>query len=265
MPSDSEILSALEQFALSAGRAVMHAFDNGCTVEAKADDTPVTWADREAERLILAGLAKLCPHIPCVAEEAAACGSVPADPGDEFLLVDPLDGTREFVSRRRDFTINIALIRSGVPVLGVVFAPASRVMYSGAGGRAERMAVDEGFGTGARLAIRVRAPGPVPTVLVSRSHRSEATDRYVSRLSQAELVSIGSSLKFCMLAEGQADIYPRFGRTMQWDTAAGDAVLRAAGGMTATLEGTPLVYGPNRGAESERYANPDFIARGAAA
>lgn len=262
MPTDAQLLSSFETLALAAGRVVMEAFVHGCEVGEKSDASPVTAADRDAERVILGGLRELCPAIPVIAEEAVAAGDYPSDPGEEFLLVDPLDGTREFVERRGEFTVNIALVRRSAPVLGVVYAPVSRVLYSGAPDLAQRATANEDHGIVARRPVRVRSCGPVPVVVASRSHRSAETDRYIAAFPQAELVSIGSSLKFCLLASGEADLYPRFGRTMQWDTAAGDAVLRAAGGMTRTLDGAPLRYGRHEGQGADRFANPWFVAAG---
>lgn len=264
MPTDAQLLSTFEALALAAGRAIMDAYVHGCEVGKKADASPVTAADREAELIILGGLRGFCPSIPVIAEEAVAAGDYPAAPGDEFLLVDPLDGTREFVDRRPEFTVNIALVRDGVPVLGVVYAPASRILYSGCAGSAQRAEIAGSGEVGSRRSVAARACGPVPVVVASRSHRSDETERFVATLPQAEIVSIGSSLKFCMLAAGEADIYPRFSRTMQWDTAAGDAVLRAAGGMTCTLDGVPLVYKPRDALGVDRFANPWFISTGAA-
>jgi 3'(2'), 5'-bisphosphate nucleotidase len=262
MPTDAQLLSRFETLALAAGHVVMEAYTHGCEIGEKADTSPVTAADREAERVILSGLREFCPAIPVIAEEAVAAGDYPANPGEEFLLVDPLDGTREFVARRAEFTINIALVRKGEPVLGVVYAPASRLLYSGMPGLAERAETTDGHEIASRRPVSVRRCGPVPAVVASRSHRSEETDRYIASLPQAEIVSIGSSLKFCMLAEGEADLYPRFGRTMQWDTAAGDAVLRAAGGLTCTLDGEALAYGPHERQGIDRFANPWFVAKG---
>jgi 3'(2'), 5'-bisphosphate nucleotidase len=262
MSTDARLISSFETLALAAGRLVMDIFVQGCEVGQKADDSPVTIADREAERIILEGLREICPGKPVIAEEAVAAGDYPTDPGREFLLVDPLDGTREFVERRAEFTVNIALVRDTIPVLGVVYAPASGVLYSGLPGRAQRIETTGGHEIVSRRPVKVRGPGPVPAVVASRSHRSEETDRYIAALHQAEIVSIGSSLKFCMLASGEADLYPRFSKTMQWDTAAGDAVLRAAGGMTSTLDGRPLAYMPRDGTGADRFANPWFVARG---
>ncbi len=261
MTGDEKLLADFEAIALRAGKVVLKAFRDGCAVSAKADNSPVTAADRDAEAVILAGLFDACPGIPIVAEEEVSEGRVVAKPGREFILVDPLDGTREFVSGSGDFTVNIALVRDGAPVLGVVLAPVSGTLFSGRPGHAERVELTDDVEPTGRRRIFVRRCGPVPTIVASRSHGSPATDLYVTQIKQAELVHVGSSLKFCMLAAGEADIYPRFGRTMQWDTAAGDAVLRAAGGMTQTLDGAPLRYGP--GAEGpECYANPNFIAVG---
>ena len=263
MPTDAQLLSTFEALALAAGKAVMDAYIHGCEVGKKADASPVTAADREAERIILGGLRGFCPGIPVIAEEAVAAGDYPAAPGDEFLLVDPLDGTREFVDRRPEFTVNIALVRNGAPVLGVVYEPASRLLYSGLPGTAQRADFAGEEEIASRRTVKVRSPGPIPVVVASRSHRSGETDRYVTALPQAEIVSIGSSLKFCMLAAGEADIYPRFSKTMQWDTAAGDAILRAAGGMTCTLDGAPLIYEPRDALGADRFANPWFVAKGA--
>jgi 3'(2'), 5'-bisphosphate nucleotidase len=191
-----------------------------------------------------------------VAEEEAAAGLLPETISDAFFLVDPLDGTREFVKRHQDFTVNIALIRDRVPVAGVVYAPASGRLYLGMPGGATAAMVDAGGGVGDRRRIHVRQGAPPLTIVASRSHIDEETQRYMRRFEAAEIVSVGSSLKFCMVAEGEADLYPRFGRTMEWDTAAGDAVLRAAGGATIALDGAPLTYG------KPGFANGAFISCG---
>lgn len=263
MPTDAQFLSTFEALALAAGRVVMDAYIHGCEVGKKADASPVTAADREAELIILGGLRNFCPAVPVIAEEAVAAGDYPKTPGPEFLLVDPLDGTREFVDQRPEFTVNIALVRNGAPVLGVVYAPASRILYSGRPGKAQRSEIAGGAEIASSRPVKVRTCGLVPVVVASRSHSSAETDRFVTALPQAEIVSIGSSLKFCMLAAGEADIYPRFSKTMQWDTAAGDAVLRAAGGMTFTLDGEPLTYEPRGDSGADRFANPWFVAKGA--
>ncbi|WP_309083692.1 3'(2'),5'-bisphosphate nucleotidase CysQ [Chelativorans sp.] len=261
---DEEALLALfEDLALAAGRQIMKHYEAGVRVEEKPDASPVTEADRTAERVILEGLRGTLAGAPCVSEEEASGGVLPVCGDDGFLLVDPLDGTREFIERRPDFTVNIALVREGVPVAGVVYAPARELLYSGRPGSAFEAEIRAGAIV-ERRAIHVR-PRRVPlTILASRSHRTKETDDFIARHPGAEITSIGSSLKFCMIARGEADLYPRFGRTMQWDTAAGDAVLRAAGGRTLTLEGMPLTYGPKGGEGLEAFVNPDFLAEGRA-
>jgi 3'(2'), 5'-bisphosphate nucleotidase len=260
--SDDAILAVCEHLALAAGKAVMDVFNGECVVAHKADASPVTVADQAAEKIILAGLRAAYPDIPCVAEEEVAQGLVPPALRQEFFLVDPLDGTKEFIRKGRDFTVNIALIRNGVPEIGVVYAPADGKLYAGRKGRAEEVAINADFTAGQRRPITVRICGETPTLVASKSHRTPETDDYISRFGKAELVSVGSSLKFCMLAAGEADHYPRFGRTMEWDTAAGDAVLRAAGGVTLTLDGKPLTYGKRNQENDCDFANPYFISRG---
>ncbi len=254
-----------ERLAVEAGRAVMAVFHAGGAVSRKQDASPVTEADHAAERIILAGLRESCPSIPCVAEEEAAAGILPAALGQAFFLVDPLDGTKEFVNRSGDFTVNIALVRGGVPEIGVVYAPMSRRLFSARPGVAEALDLDASDNVSARRTVTVRAAATPLTVVASRSHRTPETDAFIRRFDAAEIVSVGSSLKFCLLACGEADIYPRFGRTMEWDTAAGDAVLRAAGGSTSTVDGGPLVYGKRNQPHDSDFANPYFIAKGDAA
>jgi 3'(2'), 5'-bisphosphate nucleotidase len=259
------MLGVFERLALEAGREVMRVFHEGCAVDRKSDSSPVTEADRESEKIILAGLRAAFPDIPCVAEEEVAAGIATPDLDGVFFLIDPLDGTKEFVNRRTDFTVNIALIRHGVPEVGVVFAPCTGRVFSGRPGRAEAIAVDGDFNITGRRTIAVRAGGTPLAVVASRSHNTPETDAFIRDLGAAEIVSVGSSLKFCLVAAAEADVYPRFGRTMEWDTAAGDAVLRAAGGMTRTLDGQPLAYGKRNQASDADFANPHFIASGKAA
>ncbi|WP_164770701.1 3'(2'),5'-bisphosphate nucleotidase CysQ, partial [Mesorhizobium sp. M7A.F.Ca.CA.001.08.1.1] len=256
------MLEIFERLALSAGREVMRVFHAGCAVDRKSDASPVTEADRESEKIILAGLRAAFPDIPCVAEEEASAGIVPPDLNGAFFLIDPLDGTKEFVNRRTDFTVNIALVRDGVPEVGVVFAPCTGRFFSGLPGRAESLEIDGGYQIVGRRPISVRTAVAPLAVVASRSHNTPETEAYIRDLGAAEIVSVGSSLKFCLLASAEADVYPRFGRTMEWDTAAGDAILRAAGGMTRTLDGQPLVYGKRRQSDDEDFANPHFIASG---
>lgn len=262
---DKDVLALFERLALEAGRVVMDVFHAGTGVSHKADLSPVTAADRDSEAVILRGLREHLPDIPCVAEEECSQGICPSALGSQFILVDPLDGTREFVNRRADFTVNIAMVRDGMPLIGAVFAPLGGRLYLGRPGLAELATVDENFSVVSRRRIAARHSAEPLTIVASRSHRTPETDDYIQRFRAAEIVSVGSSLKFCMIAAGEADLYPRFGRTMEWDTAAGDAVLRAAGGSTELVDGTPLTYG-KRGRDGEAdFANPAFISRGPAA
>lgn len=262
---DEAMLGVFEGLALDAGREVMRVFHEGCAVDKKSDSSPVTEADRESEKIILAGLRSAYPDIPCVAEEEVAAGIATPDLDGAFFLIDPLDGTKEFVNRRTDFTVNIALVRHGVPEVGVVFAPCTGRFFSGRPGKAEAIEVDGDYRIVGRRPIAVRAGGTPLAVVASRSHNTPETEEFIRDLGAAEIVSIGSSLKFCLLAAAEADVYPRFGRTMEWDTAAGDAVLRAAGGMTRTLDGESLVYGKRNQASDTDFANPHFIATGKSA
>ncbi|MCR4268264.1 3'(2'),5'-bisphosphate nucleotidase CysQ [Nitratireductor sp. ZSWI3] len=264
MKDDAALLALFEDLALAAGAAIMSHYETGFEVEQKADASPVTVADRAAERVILDGFAKAGLGTPCVSEEEASGGVIPACGDGNFLLVDPLDGTREFIERRPDFTVNIAMIRAGAPALGVVYAPARALLYSARPGVAFEMQVGAGAPQ-ARREIRARPRQTPPVILASRSHCTDETHAFIARHPGAETVSIGSSLKFCMIARGDADLYPRYGRTMQWDTAAGDAILRASGGTARTLDGLALTYGPKNGAGLEAFVSPSFIAEGAPA
>ncbi len=254
---DARLLESVAQIARAAAVEVMAVYATDFAVRGKADASPVTEADERAERVILAGLAALTPDLPVVAEEAVAAGRIPAlpGPGGRFWLVDPLDGTREFVGRNGEFTVNIALVEAGEPLLGVVFAPAVGGGRLFAGDRSAGAWVDDAAG---RRAIRCRrAPAEGLTVVASRSHGdAQALERYLAGRKVASLTQAGSSLKLCVLAEGRADLYPRFGRTMEWDIAAGHAVLAAAGGSVRALDGTPLRYG------KPGFENPHFVAQG---
>ena len=266
LPDDRTILALIEPLALAAGKRTLEVWRQGVEVAAKADASPVTQADREAEEIILAGLRAAFPGVPIVAEEEVSAGLGPdaadGSAGDIFFLVDPLDGTREFVRGGDDYTVNIALVRGGAPAVGVVYAPARNMLYTGRPGLAEAVATDADHRPRERRAIAARPAGTPPTIVASRSHNTPETDAFIARHAPAERVSVGSSLKFCLLAAGEADLYPRFGRTMQWDTAAGDAVLRAAGGQTRALDDTPLPYGPGTCPDDAPFANPHFIAQG---
>ncbi len=248
---DNALAEAFCDIARRAGVEILSVYHSDFEVRDKADSSPVTDADERAERLIIDALAEVAAGIPVVAEESVAAGRVP-DVGDRpFLLVDPLDGTKEFVNRNGEFTVNIALIENHMPKLGVVHLPVLEETYWCNGeGEAWRLRGGE------RARIHCRAPGDALVAVASRSHSNPQTDAYLSRFCIKERVSAGSSLKFCRIAEGVADIYPRIGRTMEWDIAAGHAVLAAAGGRVTTLDDVALGYG------KPRFENPPFVARG---
>jgi 3'(2'), 5'-bisphosphate nucleotidase len=257
------MLEIFEKLALAAGGAILDIYRAGANVSYKADSSPVTEADERAEAIILEGLGKAYPDIPVVAEEAAAAGNIPDVSGNRFFLVDPLDGTKEFINRRDDFTVNIALIENGVPVAGIVYAPARKVAYTGANGAAEKLEIADDLTVATRSKVGCRKRGETMTAVASRSHNSPETEAFLAEQGITSTTSVGSSLKFCLLAEGTADCYPRFGRTMEWDTAAGDAVLRAAGGMTLDTDGNVFRYGKTKQATDTDFANGHFIAWGA--
>lgn len=252
----AELIVALTDIARDAGAEIMKIYESDFEVRAKGENDPVTEADVAAEAVIVAALEKLTPDIPIVAEELAAAGKLPpGNPGawEHFWLVDPLDGTKEFIKKNGEFTVNIALIEDGIPVLGVVHTPAKGVTYRGHGTGTASVKKD-GMPP---QSIKVR---PVPpdglTVVASRSHRGKETDEFLADLPVAQISPAGSSLKFCLVAEGVADLYPRLGPTMEWDTAAGHAVVLAAGGTVNTLEGAALSYG------KPDFRNPKFIVKG---
>jgi 3'(2'), 5'-bisphosphate nucleotidase len=242
----------LEDIAVAtreAGAAILEIVARGFAVERKDDLSPVTEADRAAELVILAALARAAPGIPVIAEEEVAAGRIPAH-DDTYFLVDPLDGTKEFVRGGDDYTVNIGLIEKGVPRLGVVFAPATRVLHGGSVG--EGAWVDDGSG---RRPIRTRQRGEQIAAVASKSHLNQATIDYLeAAVGTCGYVSVGSSLKFCIVAEGRADIYPRASPTSEWDTAAGHAVLLAAGGIVDGPDGGPLRYG------KRAFLNRAFVA-----
>jgi 3'(2'), 5'-bisphosphate nucleotidase len=256
------VINLFERAAFAAGREIMQVYRDGPTVQTKSDLSPVTEADERAEAIILAALATDFPEIPVVAEEAVAAGNIPDTANKSFILVDPLDGTKEFIRKSTDFTVNIALIEAGIPVMGIVYAPARGVAYVGDANGARKIEVDSAFQPVSRQAIQVRSNPGSMIALASRSHNSPETDDFLQQKGITDTTSVGSSLKFCLVADGSADVYPRFGRTMEWDTAAGDAVLRAAGGMTVGLDGLPLPYGKINRSHDSDFANPSFIAWG---
>ncbi len=250
------LIEIIRRLALEAGTEIMRVYNSPAfEVKSKSDASPVTEADEAADVLISAGLRAAFPDVVLITEEQAASHALTAQ---TFLIVDPLDGTKEFVQRRGDFTVNIAYVENGVPLRGVVYAPAQgRLFYTLADGTAVEetgaLAVDA---VGAVTAIKVASPDNAALMVVaSKSHRDAATDAYIARYAVRDMTSAGSSLKFCLVATGEADLYPRLGRTMEWDTAAGDAVLRGAGGMVVRFDDhTPLTYG------KPGWDNPFFIA-----
>jgi 3'(2'), 5'-bisphosphate nucleotidase len=252
----STLLKGVLDAVAAASTAILEVYATAHGVEYKADESPITRADRAAHDILAARLSLLTPSIPVLSEEAEAAHDFAVRRAwPELWLVDPLDGTREFVNRNGEFTVNVALVHRGRPVLGVVLAPALGRLFAGALGQGAY--VEEG---GTRRAIRCR---PVPdaglTVVASRSHGDAAAlDAFLAGRKVAARANSGSSLKLCLLAAGEADLYPRLGRTMEWDIAAGHAVLAAAGGRVTALDGTPLRYG------KPGFENPHFVASGGA-
>jgi 3'(2'), 5'-bisphosphate nucleotidase len=251
----------LARIAHAAGRLILSHYGRPAGVKTKADESPVTTADEEAEALIEAALEKFAPGVPVIAEEAVAKGRVPKA-GRRFFLVDPLDGTKEFLKKNGEFTVNIALIQDGRAVCGVVLAPAKARAFIGEGAKGafelpapETAALDW---TNIKPIHARAVPQEGIVALVSRTHRDWKTEEYLASYKIAEFNAAGSSLKFGLIAAGEADLYPRHGPTMEWDTAAGQAVLEAAGGTVTTLDGARLMYGKT----DVGFRNPSFIARG---
>lgn len=248
--------AVMRRLALEAGDAIMEVYAKAdIDVDLKSDDSPVTEADRAADDIISAGLRAEFPDTLLVTEEQA---ETHAETADQFLIVDPLDGTKEFIHRRGEFTVNIALVEQGLPIRGVVYAPAKeRLFYTTATGQTiEELGPFDKETPGERRSLTVTSPDNAALIVVaSKSHRDAETDRYLDLYSIKEMTGAGSSLKFCLVASGEADFYPRLGRTMEWDTAAGQAVLCGAGGQVVRFDDhTPLSYG------KFGYANPHFIA-----
>jgi 3'(2'), 5'-bisphosphate nucleotidase len=232
------LLEALVVAARAAGAEILKLVESGFEVETKGDESPVTVCDRAAEMIILRALAECAPGVPVIAEEEVAAGRIPAH-GEVYFLVDPLDGTKEFVRGGDDYTVNIGLIVDGSPRLGVVYQPACDRLWGGLLGEGAFLEVD-----GERQPIRTRPLGDSRAAVASKSHLTQSTVDYLAEvMGLCDHVSVGSSLKFCILAEGKADIYPRLSPTSEWDTAAGHAVLLAAGGRVDGPDGSPLAYG----------------------
>lgn len=260
VPDDPDRIAWLfAAIAVEAGRAIMAAYEHGCAVRLKADQSPVSQADEQAEAIIVSALKHEMPDLTVIAEEAVAQGQIPA-PGAVFCLVDPLDGTREFVDRNDDFTVNIALVRDGVPVAGVILLPAMRRLYLAAG-QAYRVELT------ADLSLQREKSHPIRTrkrpardwiAAVSRSHLDQDTQRFLSANPFGATFQAGSALKFGLIAEGEADVYPRFSPTCEWDVAAGHALVRAAGGSIFTTDGSAMRYGRSQ----QGFVVPGFIVWG---
>ncbi|MCV0426326.1 MAG: 3'(2'),5'-bisphosphate nucleotidase CysQ [Roseibium sp.] len=253
-------ISFLVALAIQSGEEILKIYAEPFEVLSKGDGSPVTVADEAAEKVILAGLSEVFPDIPVVAEESVEAGNLP-DVGDRYFLVDPLDGTKEFLKKNGEFTVNIALVDQGRPVFGVVSAPALGEIFWGGSEGAFKGRIEAGDVVDiAPISVR-QPPADGLSVLASRSHLSEETSALIERLNVAERVSVGSSLKLCWVAAGKADLYPRLAPTMQWDIAAGDAVVRAAGGCVVLADGgEEFVYRVPEGASKDDLRNPFFIA-----
>jgi 3'(2'), 5'-bisphosphate nucleotidase len=234
----SALAQALVPIVDRAGAAIMRIYDSGFTVQRKEDNSPLTLADLESQRVIIEGLAEVTPDLPILSEESAQAPWDERKTWRELWVVDPLDGTREFVKRNGEFTVNIALVQDHEPVLGVVAAPALGLLYWGASG----VGAFSRHRGAAEVPIHVSQPASPLRVVGSRSHASPETAGYLARVGPHAMTGIGSSLKFCLVAEGKADLYPRFGPTSEWDTAAGQALLEAAGGRVTRLDGHRLRY-----------------------
>lgn len=255
-PMLEKLIKPVRDIASEAGEAIMEIYSRLGAVDTKSDGSPVTEADRKAHRVIVDRLRNLTPDTPILSEESAQAPYAERRHWAEFWMVDPLDGTREFINRRGEFTVNIALLRKGLPVLGVVGIPAWKAFYWGCGGEAYRQTDD---GEPERIHVSYYRSG-TPRVVASRSHASPETTEFIERVKQdrgdCELKSMGSALKICLVAEGDADVYPRLGPTSEWDIAAAHCVLRAAGGTLTTARGEPIRY------NKENVLNPWFVAAG---
>jgi len=252
----SDLLDAMQQIAAAAGQATLHYYGQPIPIETKADHSPLTQADKASHALIAAELARLTPEIPVVSEESVESAAISSAAREWRWLVDPLDGTKEFIKQTGQFTVNIALVQGNYPVLGVVHVPVSNTCYLG-------VTSDEQIGAWLQLPNRSRQPIRTRTadlkhltVVASRDHAGPVVESFLQRLQGADLTSMGSSLKFCLVAEGQADFYPRVVPTMQWDTAAAQAIVEAAGGQLTELDGTRLVY------HKDRLRNPSTMTFG---
>ena len=264
----AELARGLCEASVRAAEVIMAHYEDADTIKVmeKGDRSPVTLADQEAEAVILKALAELTPDIPVVAEEEVAAGRIPQELGNQFFLVDPLDGTKEFLKRNGQFTVNIGLIEDGVPTLGIVYAPAMKRLYFGySPGKAFIQDIDPADGVDGLakaplqpISARIK-PASGITAVSSGSHKHEAVEEYLSQFNVVDHKEMGSSLKFCLVATGEADLYPRQPQSScEWDVAAAHGVLRAAGGDVTQLDGSPFDYGHGE----RKFLNPGFVARG---
>ncbi len=248
-----ELMETLRLTAIKAGEKIMEIYNSDFEVIMKEDNSPVTLADQAAEAIITPVLKEIWPDVPVVAEEAASAGEIPDVGAGPFWLVDPVDGTKQFVSKKDEFTVNIALIEDKTPLLGVVYVPVLEHMYLGS-----PLGATLSIKGGEAQPIHVRKrPENQLVAVASRSHRTPETDEFLEKIGATDTTSAGSSLKFCLVAKGEADVYPRFGPTMEWDTGAGHAVLLAAGGKLVNPDGSEFLY------TKPNFRNGNFIAWGA--
>lgn len=255
-----KLLGPIAELSAVAGGKILEIGKGDLGTSRKSDKSPVTLADTAAEEVLREGLSKLLPGVPFVGEESVAAGNIP-EPGREFLLIDPLDGTKEFIKGRAEYTVNVGLVVDGTPVLGVIYTPTTGIIHAGAGGLAfrTRLAPGAAYDPALNNPIRARARPEKLVAAVSRSHHEPKTEEFLAKLPVETRLGVGSSLKFTLLAEGRADIYPRLSPICEWDTAAGHALLLAAGGSVETVEGAPLRYG----AKEKKFEIPGFVAWGA--
>jgi len=255
LPPEDTLLPELLSLCTQAGEAIMAVYRTEFDIERKGDESPLTEADLAAHRIIMEGLKSLSPELPRLSEEGSRIPFAQRSQWESYWLIDPLDGTREFIKKNGEFTVNIALIRNHAPVLGVIHAPALQMSYYGGAGTGAFKRV--GDAPTQSIGVRPLKADRPPRILVSRSHRTERQDAFLERLGDHVTMSIGSSLKFCLVAEGEADFYPRLGPTSEWDTAAGQAILEAAGGQVTKTDFSPLRYNTK-----ESLLNPDFLVIG---
>jgi 3'(2'), 5'-bisphosphate nucleotidase len=250
-----ELIEPTVDLAIAAGQAILEVYATDFDVQEKGDESPLTQADLASHRCIAEGLRALTPELPVISEEEGLPTFAERGAWQRYWLIDPLDGTKEFVNRNGEFTVNIALVDGGRPVLGIVHVPVQDKTYVGCEGHGSELRAD-GTVTPIRVAESSRTP---VRVVGSRSHRGSSLDAFLARIGETDMVPMGSSLKFCVVAEGRADIYPRLGPTSEWDTAAAQAVVEQAGGKVLELDGKPLSYN-----QKEEILNPFFVVIGAA-